>query len=183
MEIASMTFVDELRKKEFKEYEPPTPMLSKEEFEHKIRNEFILSGNFARHVIDKLKRNLLDELETSYVFGSPMERHHTVHCIYRESEYRKKECEYRTKYYCSEEQTTDTKERKQDCLKLHLLHCIFDKDEIDCLKQQLEKILISEGFNIIFDIKEFKYKMCSGFGLGVEEKSYGYTMSFTVYWR
>lgn len=177
-----MTFVDELKAKEREPYNP-VPAPTKEELEHQKRHEYIMSGDFARDIIDKLKRYLLDELEASRIFGSPMERYHTVRCIYEEREYRKKEREYHKKCYCSEGQGVDKKERKRELLKYHLPHRVFDKDEADCLKRQLQKSLVADGFNVSFDIKEFKYKICSGLGLGVEKKSYGYTMSFTVHWK
>ncbi len=177
-----MTFVDELKAKEREPYcSAPEP--SKEELEHQKRHEYIMSGDFARDIIDKLKCNLFDELEASRTFGTPMERYHTVRCIYEEREYRKKEREYHKKYSCSEEQGMDKKERQRKLLKVHLPHRVFDKSEIECLKKQLQKSLVADGFKVSFDVKEFKYKICSGLGLGVETKNYGYTMSFNVHWK
>lgn len=178
-----MTFVDELKAKEREPYQPPAPEPTKEELEHQKRHEYIVSGDFAREIIDKLKRDLLDELEDSRTFGTSMARYHTVRCIYEEREYCKKEREYHKKYSCSEKPGVDIKERKRELLKYHLPHRVFDKDETDRLKRQLQKKLVADGFNVSFDIKEFKYKICSGLGLCVEKKSYGYTMSFTVHWK
>ena len=42
---------------------------------------------------------------------------------------------------------------------------------------------LNDGFKVSFDVKEFKYKICSDLGLGLEKKNYGYTMSFTVRWE
>ena len=178
-----MTFVDELKAKEREPYQPPSPEPSEEELHLQKRHEYIASGGFTREIVDKLKRKLLDELEASRIFGSPMERYHTVRCIYEEREYRKKEREYNEKYSCSKEQGVDKKERQRELLKYHLPHRVFDKNEIECLKKQLQIALVADGFKVSFDVKEFKYKICSGLGLGVEKKSYGYTMNFTVRWE
>ena len=178
-----MTFVDELKAKAREQYQPPSPEPSQEELHLQKRHEYIASGGFTREIVDKLKRELLDELEASRIFGSPMERYHTVRCIYEEREYRKKECEYNEKYSCSEEQGVDKKQRQRDLLKVHLPYRDIDKSEIECLKRQLQNALVADGFRVSFDVKEFKYKICSGLGLGVEKKSYGYTMSFTVHWK
>ncbi len=178
-----MTFVDELKAKEREPYQPPSPEPSQEDLHLQKRHEYIVSGDFAQEIVDKLKRELLDELEASRIFGSPMERYHTVRCIYEERKYRKKEREYNEKYACSEKPDVDKKQRQQELLKLHLPHRVFDKSEIECLKKQLQNALIVDGFTVSFDVKEFKYKICSGLGLGIEKKSYGYTMSFTVYWK
>ena len=182
-EVEHMTFVEELKKKEREPYKPPSPSPSKEEIEHQKRHQYIISGDFAKLIVDKMKQDLLDDLEFSRLFNCPMEKNHTVRCIYQEAEYQEKECEYQKKYYYSEEIAAEKKERQLEFLKYYLPHCVFDKDEIDCLKLQLQKSLVSEGFYVAFDIKEFKYKVCSGFGLGIEKKSYGYTMCFTIHWR
>ena len=178
-----MTFVEELKAKAREPYQPPSPEPSEEQLRLQKRHEYIASGGFTRDIVDKLKRELLDELEASRIFGSPMERYHTVRCIYEEREYRKKERKYNEKYSCSEEQGVDKKERKRELLKYRLQHRVFDKGEIECLKKHLLKSLVADGFKVSFDVKEFKYKICSGLGLGVEKKSYGYTMSFTVHWE
>jgi len=178
-----MTFVEELKAKEREPYQPPLPEPSQEEFHLQKRHEYIVSGDFAQEIVDKLKRELLDEVEASRIFGSPMERYHTVRCIYEEREYRKKEREYNEKYSCSEEQGVDKKQRQRELLKVHLPHRVFDKNEIECLKKQLQNALVADGFTVSFDVIEFKYKICSGLGLAVEKKSYGYTMSFTVHWK
>ena len=178
-----MTFVDKLKAKELEPYQPPTPEPSEEETERQKRHEYIMSGCFSRDIIDKLKRELLDELEASRIFGSLMEQYHTVRCIYEEREYRKKEREYNEKYSCSEEKGVYKKQRQRELLKVHLPYRVFDKGEIECLKNQLQNALIADGFKISFEVKEFKYKICSGLGFGLEKKSYGYTMSFTVRWE
>lgn len=178
-----MTFVEELKAKEREPYQSPLPEPSQEELHSQKRHEYIVSGGFTREIVDKLKRELLDELEASRIFGSPMERYHTVRCIYEEREYRKKEREYNEKYSHSEGLGTDKKQRQQELLKYHLPHHVFDKSKIECLKKQLQNALAVDGFTVSFDVKEFKYKICSGLGLGVEKKSYGYTMSFTVHWK
>ena len=142
----------------------------------------LMSGAFGREIINSLKQELLNEVNSAHLFHYSMERNKAKRCIYQEQEFRKKEAQFRSKYYHEEETVTEPKARKQAYLDYYLPHCVFDKDEEEYLKRQLSKELLAEGFSVVLDIKEFHYKLCNGLGLGVKKLFYGYTMSFTVRW-
>ena len=179
----AMRFVDELLAKEKEPYtDPQPPPPSKEITEHQKRHENIMSGAFGREIINNLKQELLNEVDSARLFRSSIERNKSKRCIYQEKEFRKKEVQFRAKYYHEEETVTEPKVRKQAYLDYYLPHCVFDKDEEEYLKRQLSKELLEEGFSVVFDIKEFYYKLCNGLGLGIKKLFYGYTMSFTVHW-
>ena len=177
-----MTFVEELLAKEKEPYKTPPKPPSKEEIEHQKRHEYIMSGSFGLYIINTLKQELLDDIESARVFNLPMNRDKTKKCIFQEKEYRRKESRFRSKYYHDEETKVEPKERKQAYLDYYLPHCVFDYDEVKHLESQLRKALIAEGFQISFEIKEFSFKLCNGLGLGIKKKTYGYTVSFAVHW-
>lgn len=177
-----MAFVDKLKEMEKEPYNPPKTPLSQEEIERQNRHQYIMSGEFSKFIIDKLKKNLLEEAENSRAYGFPIEKNHYFRCIYQEKAFRIKERKYQEEYNDFDNTPSNRIERKKKFLEYYLPHCVFDKEEKNCLKEQLQKELVADGFRVVFDIEEFKYKLCSGFGLGVERKSYGYTINFTVYW-
>lgn len=177
-----MTFVDELNVKEREPIKISPAPPSKEEMAMQKRKRYITTGDLAHEIVLKLKKGILDDLEASKLFNLPMEKTHTVRCIYQEKEYRKKEKEYRAKYYHSDDVTAKKVVRQQAYLDYYLPHCVFDLDEVKHLESQLRKVLIAEGFQISFEIKEFSFKLCNGLGLGIKKKTYGYTVSFTVHW-
>ena len=178
-----MTFVEELLAKEKEPYKSQSPKApSKEEIEHKTRHEIIMSGLFGQGIIKTLKQDLWNDVETSQLYKSTMDRYRKRMCIFREKEYREKEKAFRSRYYHDEDTIIGRKERKQSYLDYYLPHCVFDKDEVDFLKEQLQKELVLEGFKVTFDIQEFRFKVCNGFGFGIKKILYGYTMKFTVHW-
>ena len=178
-----MRFVDELLAKEKEPYNnPPPPSPSKEVIEHQKRHEYILSGAFGREIINSLKQELLNEVNAARLFQSSIERNKSKRCIYQEKEFRQKAAQFRSKYYHEEETVAEPKVRKQAYLDYYLPHCVFDKNEVEYLKKQLNKELLAEGFSVVFDIKEFHYKLCNGLGLGIKKLFYGYTVNFTVHW-
>ncbi len=178
-----MRFVDELITKEKEPYtDPPPPPPSKVDIEHQKRHEFIMSGALGREIISTMKKELLKDVEAARVFPSTVERNKTTRCIYQEKEYRKEETLFRAKFYHDEGTESKPIVRKKAYLDYFLPHCVFDKDEVEYLQAQLKKDLVAEGFAIVFEIKEFHYKLCNGLGLGIEKIFYGYTMNFTVRW-
>lgn len=177
-----MTFVEYLLAKEKEPYKSPPPKPSKKEIEHQKRHEYIMSSSFGRDIINTLKQELLDDIESAHLLNTPVNRHKSTRCIFQEKEYRRKESQFRSKYYHDEDIVAEPKERKQAYLDYYLFHCVFDLDEVKHLESQLRKALIAEGFQISFEIKEFSFKLCNGLGLGIKKKTYGYTVSFTVHW-
>ena len=165
-----MTFVEDLLAKEKEPYKSSPPKPSKKEIEHQKRHEYIMSGSFGRDIINTLKQELLDDVESAYLLNTPVNRHKSTRCIFQEKEYRKKEKEYRAKYYHSDEVMAKRTVRQQAYLDYYLFHCVFDLDEVKHLEFQLRKALVSEGFQISFEIKEFSFKLCNGLGLGIKKK-------------
>lgn len=178
-----MTFVEELLKAEKEKVVPEQPKTqTKEEIEHQKRHEYIMSGQFGKEIVDSLKKELMRSVQISQMTRTTMERCRTQRCIYEEKEYRKKEHEFLNHYYHAAEVKEDQKTRRQAYIDYYVPHCVFDNDEIEHLKCQLQKILVNEGFGVTFDIQEFKYKVCNGLAINLKKKTYGKTMSFTVHW-
>ena len=85
-----MTFVEYLLAKEKEPYKSPPPKPSKKEIEHQKRHEYIMSGSFGRDIINTLKQELLDDIESAHLLDTPVNRHKSTRCIFQEKEYRRK---------------------------------------------------------------------------------------------
>lgn len=177
-----MRLADELRSQESEPIVPDHKQPNQAEIEKKERYEAIVSGTLVEELVQHITKVLCQDLYTSRLTQTPMERNYTFHCIYKQSDYHQKEKAYRSKYINGDEQTTLKSIKQREMLQYYLPHRVFDLSEIESLKRQIAKAMNQEGFQVSFDIKEFKYKMCNGFGLAIPKKSYGYTMDFTVRW-
>ena len=105
----TMRFVDELLAKEEPYNNPPPPSPSKEVIEHQKRHEYIMSGAFGREIINSLKQELLNEVNSARLFQSSIERNKSKRCIYQEKEFRQKASQFRSKYYHEEETVAEPK--------------------------------------------------------------------------
>ena len=173
---------NELRSKESEPIVPDYKPLSKAEIEKIERYEAIVSGTLVDELVHHITKVLRQDLYSSRLTQTPMDKRYIFHCIYRQSDYCKKEKAYRNKYINGEAQTTLKSVKQREMLQYYLPHRVFNLSEIECLKSQIAKVMNQEGFQVSFDIKEFKYKICNGLGLAVQKQSYGYTMDFTVRW-
>lgn len=177
-----MRLADELRSQESEPIVPDYKQPSKEEIDKIERYQAIVSGTLVEELVQHITNVLRQDLYSSRLMQTPMDKHYVFHCIYRQSDYCKKEKAYRNKYINGEEQTALKSVKQREMLQYYLPHRVFDLNEIECLKRQIAKAMNQEGFQVSFNIKEFKYKICNGFGLAIHKQSYGYTMDFTVRW-
>ena len=177
-----MRLADELRSQESEPIVPDHKQPSKTEIDKIKRFEAIESGMLVEELIQYITKVLRQDLYTSRLTQTPMNRNYSFHCIYKQSEYHEKEKAYRSKYMNGEPQTTLKSVKQREMLQYYLPHRVFSLSEIECLKRQIAKAMNQEGFQVSFAIKEFKYKICNGLGLAIQKKSYGYTMDFTVRW-
>ncbi len=177
-----MRLADELRSKEKQPVESDPITLSQEDTEKQTRHNAIMSGSLTADLVRKIENVLRNDLYTSRLTMTPMDKNYTFHCIYKQSDYDRKLNDYRQKYIYSGDESTPKSVKLREQLNYHLLHRVFTLGEIECLKKQITMALSKEGFQVNCHIKEFKYKICNGLGLGIAMKSYGYIMDFTVRW-